>query len=129
MGRSPVFATLNTTHSRPALSVISPSSVSISPGIMHSLPDGLVNADELRTVRERGLHLDLPNHLRNSFHDLLTCQYVRAGLHEVSHGMSIPRALHDAIADERHCFGMIQLHAALQAPPRHHGRHGNQQFV
>src|SRR6266702_6163418 len=99
MGRSPVLATRSTTVSRPALRVMSPSAVRISPGIMLGSPDGFVNADELGAIRKGGLHLDLPNHFRHAFHDLVTCQYVRAGLHQVGNRASIPRAFHDCIAD------------------------------
>src|SRR5882757_1077866 len=131
MGRSPVLATRSTTVSRPALRVMSPASsaVRISPGIMLGSPDGLVNADQLGAIRKGGLHLDLPNHLRHAVHDLVTCQYVCAGLHEVGNRASVPRAFHDRIADERHGLRVIQLNTTLQAPPRHHGSHGDQQLV
>ena len=54
---------------------------------------------------------------------------VGAGLHQVGDGAAVAGALDDEVGDERDRLGVVELDAALEAPARHHGGHGDEQLV
>ncbi len=62
----------------------------------------------------------------------MTCarvMHLAARLHQVGDAAAVARALDDEVGDQRHRFGMVQLHAALQPPARDHRGHADQQLV
>ncbi len=54
---------------------------------------------------------------------------MRAGFHEIGDGAAVARALDDEVGDQRDRLRVIQLHAAFEAAPRHHRRHGDEELV
>src|SRR5688572_29129980 len=95
MGRSPALVTSISVVSRPALAWMGASLRIYSPGIISSaLPvwpsaERLVYSDELCTVGKGRFDLDLSQHFRHAFHDLVAAQNVFAELHEVGHGAAV----------------------------------------
>src|SRR5580693_6878143 len=100
-----------------------------SPGIICTSSDRLVHGDELGAVRERRLDLDLGDHFGDAVHHLGAADDVGAGFHQFGDATPVARAFDDEIRDQRNRFGMIELDAAFEPPPRHHRRHGDQQLV
>src|SRR5258705_2475099 len=118
MGRSPAFSTRSRTASRPAFNSMPPSERRYTPGTTtFGLPYGIVDGDELRAVGERALDLDFVNHLRHSFHHVVTPQDLRAERHQVRHRSAVADPLEHFAGDERNGLGMVQLQAPCLAPP------------
>src|ERR1700716_4104477 len=106
MGRSPVLATDSSMLARSAFNVISPSSVRISPGIIRAPEaNGLMNGDELGSVREGRLDLDLLDHLGHAVHDLLASQDFRAGLHQVRHRVAVASPFDNRVSNQCNSLG------------------------
>src|SRR5439155_18966328 len=90
-GRSPRLLTSIRTVGRPSLISIGVLDSRYSPGIMltrdvewdSGLSDRLVNGDELGSVGERPLDLDLADHLRHSVHDGVGGQQARSKGHDL----------------------------------------------
>src|SRR6476620_4091174 len=85
-GLSPVLVTTTSIASRPEFSVTGSDLRTYSPGIMGVLlSDGIVNRDELGAVRERGLDLDVVDHLGHPFHDVVAGEQRGSVAHQVRH--------------------------------------------
>src|SRR5262245_22014215 len=52
-----------------------------------------------------------------------------ARFHQLSNRPAVARPLDNEVGNQRHTFRMIELDAALEAPARDHGSHGNEQLV
>jgi hypothetical protein len=52
-----------------------------------------------------------------------------AGFHQLGDGLAVARAFEDEIGDQRDRFRVVELDAALEASPRHHGGGGDQELV
>src|SRR5262245_57058472 len=89
----------------------------------------LVHGNELGPVRERRLDLNFDDHFGDAVHHLRAREHMRARLHQLGDRLAVARALDDEVGDERHRLGMIELDAALEAPPVHHRGHGDEQLV
>src|SRR3954451_11561327 len=109
MGRSPVLATSSTNVLRAGSSVMSSAAAGmISPGIIARSHDRMMYGHELRAIGERGLHLDLGDHLGDAVHDLCARQQLRALAHELRDRFAIACAFHDGSGKIRDRFGVIQ---------------------
>src|SRR5258705_2582586 len=101
-----------------AFRMMSPWARNISPGIMvPSSANGSVDCDQFHTVRERGLHLHIVQHFRDSLHHVIAADYMRAFFHEVGDAAPISGAFHDRIGNQRDSLGIIEFDAAAKAPP------------
>ena len=92
-------------------------------------PDRVMYGDELRAVRKGRLHLHVVDHRGYAFHHLGGMHDLGAGLHEVGNTAAVACALHHEIRDQRDRLRVVQLDAAFEPPPRHMGRHGDEQLV
>ena len=88
-----------------------------------------MDGDQLGTIRECRFDLDVVNHFGNARHHLVSGQDLRARLHQLCHGATIAGALDNEIGNDGNRLGMVELDAALEPSPRHHGRHRNQKLV
>ena len=91
--------------------------------------DRVVHGDQLGAVGKGRLDLDVVDHRGDAVHHLIGGDDMRARLHQLGDGASVARALDDEVGDQRHRLGVVELDAALEAPARHHRRHGDQQLV
>src|SRR5690606_36664114 len=100
-GRSPVLSTTRRSRSaslRSALSTTVPSAGRRAPGPsvevdMALLADRVVEGDELAPVGERGLDLDVVEHLGHPGHHLIPGEHLPAGAHQLGDGPSVASAL------------------------------------
>src|SRR5215813_4834729 len=93
---------------------ISPDAGIISPGIiavllMDSLPDWVVETNELAAVREGYFHLYLVDHFWDAFHDLIASQDPGAFCHQLGNRLPVACPLHDEIRDKRDTLGIVEL--------------------
>ena len=79
------------------------------------LPDGIVYGDELGSVGEGSLDLDLVNHLGYALHDIVPAEDRRAELHELSDGAPVTRPFENLGRDEAYRFGIVELDAPIFA--------------
>src|ERR1700722_11265768 len=107
-----------------------------SPGIMkvafmtkEKSSDRFVHGDELGAVGKRRLDLNFRNHFGNAVHHLRARNDLAAALHQFSDAVAVACTLENEIGNERDCFRMVELDAALKSPARDHRRHGDQEFV
>jgi hypothetical protein len=129
-GRSPVLATASVIAWRSAFSVISPSAIRYSPGIMRRCPaDRLVRGDELGAVGEGRLDLDLVDHLGHSLHHLLAADDRGASRHQLGDAPAVARTLEHVVGDQRDRLRVVQPDAALEPPARDHCGDRHQQLV
>ncbi len=75
------------------------------------------------------LDLDFVQHLGNAIHDLGAPDHMGRRLHQIGNAATVARPLDDEVADQRHRLRVVELDATLAPPPRHLGRHGDQQLV
>ena len=77
-----------------------------------------MDRDELRAVGKRALDLNLADHLRHAFHHRLGRENRRSDAHDLGDRLAVAYQLQDFRRDERDCFGMIELDAAIAPLPR-----------
>src|SRR4051812_9302282 len=129
-GRSPVFVTSISRTSRPSLHRTGSSDSTYSPGIMVvPSPDRVVDGDQLRAVRERGLDLDVRDHLGNPLHNVLPGQDRGAVAHQVRHGPPVPGPFDQLVGDDGHRLGVVQLEAPPLPPARQISRHDDLELL
>ena len=91
--------------------------------------DRAMDGDQFRAVREGRLDLDVVDHRGDPVHHLIGGDDMRARLHQFGDRAPVARALDHEIGNQGHCFRVVELDAALEAPARHHRRHGDQKLV
>ncbi len=74
-----------------------------------------MNAHEFGVVGERCFHLDLAEHFRDAFHDLIAIQDFAAFGHELSNRLAVSRGLQDEICDQGDALGVVKLYASCKA--------------
>ena len=88
-----------------------------------------MHGDQFGAVGECRLDLDVVDHLWDALHHLGAGEHMGAVAHEIGDAFAVARAFQDEIGDQRHRFRVVELDAALEPAARHHGGHGDQQFV
>src|ERR1043166_9143902 len=88
-----------------------------------------VHGHEFGAVGKGRLDLDFVDHLGDAVHDLAARDHMRALLHQLGDRAPVARPFEDEIRDQRHRLRMVELDAAFEPAPRHHGGHGDQQLV
>ena len=68
-----------------------------------------MNGDELRSIGERPLDLDLANNLGNSVHDGVGREHIGSERHDLGHCPTVADHFEDLGGDERDRLGVIQL--------------------
>ena len=91
--------------------------------------DGMMHRDELRAVGKRAFNLHVINHLRHAGHDLVAAQQLAAEIHQLGNALAVADEFKEHGGDERHGFGMVQLHAAGQSLLRERARLMQREFV
>ena len=68
-------------------------------------------------------------HLRYTGHDLIRAQQRGAEMHQVRDAAAVARAFDNCVGDQRDGLRIVELHAPLEAPFRHHGGGRQRQLV
>lgn len=68
----------------------------------------MVDGNELGAVGERGLDLDVIEHLRDTVHHLLTAEHIAATDHEFGDLSPVTGTFQNVIGDQRDSFRMVQ---------------------
>lgn len=98
-------------------------------GFLRGFREGIVDGDQLGAVRERGLHLNVLDHLWNAVHHLAPAQQLPARVHDVADCLAGTRLLKDVHGQQGHHLGVIEEQATATAPLRHVSRHMDQQAL
>ena len=91
--------------------------------------DRVVDGDELGAVRERGLDLDVVEHLGDALHDVVAGENLAAADHQLGHRAAVAGTLEEVVGDHRDGLGMVELQAARLSASRQFGGIGQQQPV
>lgn len=86
-----------------------------------------MDGDQLRTVREGRLHLNVLDHLRDAVHHLGPREQMPARVHDVADRLTGARLLEDVHRQQRHRLGVVQKQPRVAAPLRHVGSHMDKQ--
>src|SRR5829696_801168 len=121
----------------PALISISPSPYTNSPGIMMRDPppayrcssNRMVDGDELRAVRERGLYLHVVQHLRHTLHDVVAAEYLTTADHQLGHGAAVAGTFEQVVGEDGDGLGVVEFQAACSPAAGKLGRVREQQPV
>src|SRR5262249_45753828 len=82
-----------------------------SPGITAS-PYGLVDGHELGAIRKSTFHLDLVDHLADTFHHRVARENRRPDARDLRDGLAVADELEDFGGDERNGLRVIELQGA-----------------
>src|SRR5262245_43283900 len=118
MGRSPRLVTVTRAAARPELISMGADSKKYSPGIMISA-NGLMNRYKLGSVRECTLDLNLTDHFRNAFHNVVGREYLRSQAHEFGNGLAVANLFQQRGSDQGDRFGIVEFQSPILALPRH----------
>lgn len=75
---------------------------------------------ELRPIGEGRLDLHAFDHLRDTFHDIVTDQVLALHRHEFGDGAAVAGSLHESAGDNRDGFGVVEFESAPVAIPGDH---------
>ena len=89
----------------------------------------VVQGDELGAIGEDRLDLHLMDELGHALHHLVLTQPGGAFLHQLRHALAVTGAFQHQKTEPGHCFGVVELQAAVQAPLRQQGRGHDQELV
>ena len=134
IGRSPVLTMTRVIRSpsgRSAFRVRVPGATRTLPGRWHAAAgaDGVVQRDELAPVRERGLDLNVVDHLGHAVHHLLGRKNGPPRLHELRNRRALPGPLDHPGAQQGDCLGVVEADPPGQPVAGHHAGDGEKQFV
>src|SRR5258708_17439175 len=74
------------------------------------LPYRIMHGDELGAIRERGLDLDLMDHLGDTVHDIVPPKNLTAEAHDPGHALSVAPESQVVSPDNRGAFRIARLY-------------------
>ena len=89
----------------------------------------MVEGDELATVGEGRLDLDVDEHRGDVGHDLVAGQHLATPLHQVRDRGALAGALDHPGAEQGDGLRVVEPHAAREPVARDHAGHGQQQLL
>ncbi|RFC44223.1 MAG: hypothetical protein DVB28_001159 [Verrucomicrobia bacterium] len=88
----------------------------------------MVDGNEFGSVRERCLHLNVVDHIRNALHDILTFEESGAETHEIWNRPAVARSFKYLVREDRYGLRVIEFKASRLAPPGEVCRNDDEEF-